>query len=202
MPSKFGINNETGDVVMEGTINDFNKEIKIKEEDKLEKFDIERHWDDFIRYKIAVNCPTEKLANEFLKYCKERNINWYGGKSLDDHNNWKSRETCYYCEDKEMTFGHVKLDYAKSSRMIVVEFTGFENTYILVDKPKQNKPPLSVMSKQIFEWHRVIELCRALHEYSLFEDVDQNLMIKWADELNDRLYGLKGDKEFDLLGNL
>jgi len=51
------------------------------------------------------------------------------------------------------------------------------------------------MPKQIFEWHRVIELCRALHEYSLYEDVDQNLMIKWSDELNDRLYGLKGDVE-------
>jgi len=50
------------------------------------------------------------------------------------------------------------------------------------------------MPKQIYEWHRVQELCRALHEYSLCEDVDQNLMIKWSDELNDRLYRLKGEK--------
>ena len=57
------------------------------------------------------------------------------------------------------------------------------------------KPPLGVMPKQIFEWYRVIDLCRALHEYSLCEDVDKHLMIKWSDELNDRLYGLKGDCE-------
>ena len=66
------------------------------------------------------------------------------------------------------------------------------NTYNHI---QQTKPPLGVMPKNIFEWHRVIELCRALHEYSLYEDVDLTLMIKWADELNDRLYGLKGDIE-------
>jgi len=64
-----------------------------------------------------------------------------------------------------------------------------------MSKTVKPKPPLGVTPKNIFEWHRVIELCRALHEYSLYEDVDQNLMIKWADELNDRLYGLKGDLE-------
>ena len=66
-----------------------------------------------------------------------------------------------------------------------------KDTYV---HTQQTKPPLGVMPKNIFEWHRVIELCRALHEYSLYEDVDLALMIKWADELNDRLYGLKGDK--------
>ena len=66
-----------------------------------------------------------------------------------------------------------------------------DNTY---NHEKQSKLPLGIMPKKIFEWHRVIELCRALHEYSLYEDVDQHLMIKWSDELNDRLYGLKSNK--------
>ena len=74
-----------------------------------------------------------------------------------------------------------------------------EDTYEHIKKPK---PPLGVMPKQIFELQRVQELCRALYDRSIFEEVDYNLMIKWSEELNDRLYGLKGDCEFDLLGNL
>jgi len=77
-----------------------------------------------------------------------------------------------------------------------------EDVLILVDKVKCPKPPLGVTPKQIFELQRVQELCRALYERSIFEEVDYNLMIKWSEELNDRLYGLKGDKEFDLLGNI
>lgn len=65
-----------------------------------------------------------------------------------------------------------------------------DNTYNHI---QQSKPPLGVMPKNIFEWHRIIELCRALHEHSLYEDADLQLMIKWSYELNDRLYGLKGD---------
>lgn len=55
------------------------------------------------------------------------------------------------------------------------------------------KPTLEVMPKDIYECLRVQELCRALHEYSNVEKIDLELMIKWSDELNDRLYGLKGD---------
>ena len=56
------------------------------------------------------------------------------------------------------------------------------------------KPPLGVMPKNIYELKRVQDLCRALYEYSTYEEIDYELMIKWSDELNDRLYGLKGDK--------
>ena len=65
------------------------------------------------------------------------------------------------------------------------------DTYKHVKQPKQ---PLGVTPKNIFEFMRVQDLCRALQEHSLYEDVDLAIMIKWADELNDRLYGLKGDK--------
>jgi hypothetical protein len=65
-----------------------------------------------------------------------------------------------------------------------------DDTYIHI---KQPKPPLGVMPKHIYELQRVKELCRALYERSIFEEVDYELMIKWSDELNDRLYNLKGD---------
>jgi len=57
------------------------------------------------------------------------------------------------------------------------------------------KPPLGVIPKNIYELQRVQDLCRALYEYSTYEEVDIELMIKWSEELNDRLYGLKGDLE-------
>jgi len=57
------------------------------------------------------------------------------------------------------------------------------------------KPPLGVILKNIYELQRVQDLCRALHEYSTYEEVDIELMVKWSEELNDRLYGLKGDLE-------
>jgi len=171
---------------------DMEEEIK-----NMEIFNIEKHWDDFMRYKLAVNCPTEKLANEFLEYCTERDIKWNGGKSLGHHNNWKHKETCYFCYDNEMTFGHVNFDSSKSGGIPAVEFYGFD-TYNHI---KQPKPPLVIMPKQIFEWHRAVDLCRALQEHSLYEDVDLELMIKWSEELNDRLYGLKGDKQINNSSN-
>ena len=68
------------------------------------------------------------------------------------------------------------------------------NEYEIVEiiKPKP-KPPLRVIPKNIYELQRVQDLCRALYEYSTYEEVGYELMIKWSDELNDRLYGLKGD---------
>jgi len=59
----------------------------------------------------------------------------------------------------------------------------------------KTKPPLGVIPKNIYELQRVQDLCRALYERSVYEEVDYELMIKWSEELNDRLYGLKGDLE-------
>ena len=157
----------------------------------MEKFDLEKHWKDFINGEFYVKCKTEELANEFLKYCHDNGLEWNNGESLIQYNNWNSnyKDNCYKYIGND--WGMVYEEEAETD----IEFTGFkkelnEDTYEHIQK---HKPPLGVMPKQIFEWHRVIELCRALHEYSLCEDVDQHLMIKWSDELNDRLYGLKGD---------
>ena len=90
-----------------------------------------------------------------------------------------------------MSFGRSSF-YRKN--YTVLEFDGIgnkdEDTYVHV---KQPKPPLGVIPKNILELQRVQDLCRALYEYSTYEEVDYELMIKWSDELNDRLYGLKGD---------
>lgn len=67
-----------------------------------------------------------------------------------------------------------------------------DNTYNHIQHPK---PPLEVTPKYIFEFQRVQELCRVLHERSIYEEVDYDLMIKWSDELNDRLYRLKGENK-------
>jgi len=206
MPPKFGIsngyfqliNNETGDVVMEGTIDDFNlNEIKIQEEgNKMEKFNLEKHWNDFIKGKIIVNCKTKELSDEFLTFCKSKEFKWYpeGEPMSKEHlwNNYKEN-TFYGGSNKILWYNDCSQNYY-SPTYAIVEFNGFmqDDTYNHI---KQTKPPLGVMPKQIFEWYRVIELCKALHEYSLYEDVDQHLMIKWSDELNDRLYGLKGERD-------
>lgn len=62
---------------------------------------------------------------------------------------------------------------------------------------KYSKPPLGITPKYIFELQRVQELCRALYEYSHYENSIDNYeyMRKWADELLGRLNELKFDME-------
>jgi len=167
------------------------------------QFSIETHINDFIDGKYAVNCKTEELANEFLNYCSKLGITWCTDRELINWNEWGKykEETSFHKNKYGLEFGSSSF-YKKESDYIVIEFTGLEDKFILVDKPKHPKPPLGAMPKNIFELQRVQELCRALYERSIFEEVDYNLMIKWSEELNDRLYGLKGDREFDLLGIL
>ena len=160
----------------------------------MEKFDLSKHWDKFIDGKLTINCKTEEFANQFLSYCHSKNILWISDIKLTQHNNWDhyKEETTYFCEDMLMSFGRSSF-YRKN--YTVLEFDGIgnkdEDTYVHV---KQPKPPLGVIPKNILELQRVQDLCRALYEYSTYEEVDYELMIKWSDELNDRLYGLKGDK--------
>ena len=248
----------------------------VEEGINMKKFDIKKHWEDFKQGKIAVNCRTEDLAIEFLKYCHNKGLKWGSGASLLELNYWHNYESkmCYsyhngmtkeninyYQEDKYIItkFSGLDINYI-GKRVKIINFDGWrkdfkgdysrtdkyigaigkiekvrefdhkfmiqyddnelqeidiensrlyfrheniefldEDTYEHIKKPK---PPLGVMPKQIFELQRVQELCRALYDRSIFEEVDYNLMIKWSEELNDRLYGLKGDCEFDLLGNL
>ena len=59
------------------------------------------------------------------------------------------------------------------------------------------KPPLGVTPRIIFEEMRMQDLCRALYEYSSYDLKLEHYesMIDWAEELLDRLYNLKFDKE-------
>ena len=59
-----------------------------------------------------------------------------------------------------------------------------------------NKPPLGVMPKNIYELKRVHEISRALFEYSYHTEENYDLMIKWAEELVERLSNLKFEKEY------
>lgn len=91
-------------------------------------------------------------------------------------------------------------DYLSEREVEILMGKGFmdqvEANKITYEHVVQPKPPLGVMSKDIYEFKRVQDLCRALYERSIFEEVDYELMIRWSDELNDRLYGLKEGGEY------
>lgn len=61
-------------------------------------------------------------------------------------------------------------------------------------EPK-SKPPLGVMPESIFEKQRVKELSRALYEYIDAGNEDYDMLVKWSEELQDRLQNLKFDTE-------
>lgn len=58
----------------------------------------------------------------------------------------------------------------------------------------QTKPPLGVMPKDIYEYKRVQDLCRALYEYSIY-GINYDLMLKWSKELVERLENLELESE-------
>jgi len=68
---------------------------------------------------------------------------------------------------------------------------------VLVEEKIADKPPLGITPKYIFEEMRVKDICRALYDYSLrYTTLNQiEYMIKWAEELVDRLYTMKYDRE-------
>jgi hypothetical protein len=89
----------------------------------MEKFNPEKHWDDFIREKIAVNCKTQELANEFTTYCKSKNINWETENVPNNNWHWFSDETCYW-GDKNLFYSSIS--YCNEERVPVVKFIGLE----------------------------------------------------------------------------
>ena len=72
----------------------------------MEIFDFERHMNDFLKNKIAVNCPTEEDAIHFLKILEDE----YGIKWRDDLG---SLEDWKYYEEKtvylRLHYGPVKV---------------------------------------------------------------------------------------------
>ena len=53
------------------------------------------------------------------------------------------------------------------------------------------QPPLGVMPEAIFERQRVQELSRALFEYIDAGNKDYDMLVKWSEEIQDRLQNLK-----------
>ena len=95
----------------------------------MEKFNIEKYWNDFICGKMTVNCKSEELAKEFLKYCHENNMKWGGGYSLlssDTEWNVHKSETCYWGRD-DITCSSI--DYCRNCGVNVIEFTGLKNEF-------------------------------------------------------------------------
>jgi len=88
----------------------------------MEQFKLEKHWNDFINNKLVINCPTQKLANEFHDYCKAQNITW-SSHSIEN-NYWSDENTCYR-HQKSLTFSDIK--HYENENYTVVEFQGIEN---------------------------------------------------------------------------
>ena len=60
----------------------------------------------YVGEKKVVHCPTEELANEFLKEAHRHGYKWQNGTSYLEDNNWEfeKEETCYTTLTKE----HIK----------------------------------------------------------------------------------------------
>jgi len=61
----------------------------------VEIFNLKKHWGDFLKGTIAINCPTQELAKELLTYCHNTGIKWNNGNTLIDWNYLKQ----YYSKD-------------------------------------------------------------------------------------------------------
>lgn len=70
-------------------------------------------WDRFKKGEIAVHCDTEEKAKDFLKECKNRNINWLTGRDVTQRNNWESykKDTCYCCFDGDSKLGYSDYEF-------------------------------------------------------------------------------------------
>jgi hypothetical protein len=103
----------------------------------MEKFNLEKHWEDFTHDKLAVNCPTNELAIEFLKHLKDTG---YGWNSNNTYYETYRDQTCYNysSSDKYLYFGNTS--YFTSEHYSIVEFTGFTKA-----SPKQN--PVNTYNK-------------------------------------------------------
>lgn len=64
----------------------------------------EFNLDLLINKKVAVNCKTKAEEEEFLQYLDVKNINWYGGTSIFENDNYTYNDyksnTCFTLENK------------------------------------------------------------------------------------------------------
>jgi hypothetical protein len=91
----------------------------------MEVYNHKKHWNEFINGKLAVNCPTEELANEFLAWCDSGELEWCDGESLLETNEFHKcgSVTCYDYENQD--FGFCDVSYYESIGFEIVQFQGF-----------------------------------------------------------------------------
>ena len=154
----------------------------------MEKF-TKNDMDDFRTKKIGVNCKTKELAIEFLSLLDEDGWYWLSQSSKRDKlSNFHS----FYCYGEREVYhaynnriAHFQLNaYSHNHEYTIKSFEGWDETV--------EKPPLGVMPKYIFEEKRIMDLCRALYEYSQYK-IDKDTvksMTDWTIELCERLNNL------------
>ena len=73
----------------------------------------------------VVHCPTEKLANEFLKLVYEQGWRWATGASLVEENCWDQykENTCYILfKNKNVMFSEI--DFYEKENYTIIEYKG------------------------------------------------------------------------------
>lgn len=77
-------------------------------------------WNEFKNgEKIAVNCKTEKEAEEFLKMCDKEGLEWFGGDSLTDNNCWNTyKESTCYSNECDVQIASEKYNRAEGCKII------------------------------------------------------------------------------------
>ena len=124
----------------------------------VEQFNVEKHWEDFKLGKVAVNCKTKELSDEFKKYCSDKRMKWCSGTHLDELDYWYNygSKLCYVY-DSGMSNSYA--EYFQEDGKLITEFNGF--------KPENNIP--TITSKEIIEviYHgtETIVLIKANHKY-------------------------------------
>ena len=158
-----------------------------------------KDWQDFMDGKIAVNCPSQALANEFGSSDRVTQFTQNGWENMY----WDSykTDTCYTLFDPN-TMLYCDVDYyVKQENKIIKEFKGwneFEGIEGVEEREEREvkpKPPLGVMPKYIFEEKRIQDLCRALYEYAEYKIDKQTAesMREWSIELEERLFEIIND---------
>ena len=81
-------------------------------------------WDRFKKGEIAVHCDTEEKAKDFLKECKNRNINWCTGRDVTKRNYWEEykEDTCYCCFDGDSKLGYGGCEFCISEGKEIIKW--------------------------------------------------------------------------------
>lgn len=88
-------------------------------------------WDRFKKGEIAVHCDTEEKAKDFLKECKNRNINWCTGRDVTKRNYWEEykEDTCYCCFDGDSKLGYADCEFYISEGKEILKWKVKELTF-------------------------------------------------------------------------